>query len=79
MAKLIVRKLKVIVQILDLTAKILELSLNDNDFEDFEDAIQYFSALENGMEMIISRNLKDFANSKLPVMTAGQFLSNRTD
>jgi hypothetical protein len=52
------------------------LSLNDNDFKDYEDALQYYSALENGDEAIITRNLKDFKKSKLPVMTAAQFLKN---
>jgi predicted nucleic acid-binding protein len=73
-AKLVLRKLKLMVHVLDLTDKILELSLNNDDFEDFEDAIQYFSALENEIEIIISRNLKDFSKSKLPVMIAEQFL-----
>ena len=73
-AKQVLRKLKVMVHVLDLTDKILELSLNDDEFQDFEDAIQYFSAVENGVQIIISRNLKDFSRSKLPVMTADQFL-----
>ena len=73
-AKQVLRKLKVMVHVLDLTDKILELSLNDDEFQDFEDAIQYFSAVDNGVQIIISRNLKDFSRSKLPVMTADQFL-----
>jgi len=73
-AKLILRKLKLIVQVLSLDEKIVGLSLNDNDFKDYEDAIQYFTAIENGVDVIITRNLKDFQKSKLPVMTAAQFL-----
>lgn len=73
-AKLILRKLKLIVEVLSLDEKIVGLSLNDNDFVDYEDALQYFTALENGVDMIITRNLKDFKKSKLPVMTAAQFL-----
>jgi predicted nucleic acid-binding protein len=73
-AKLVLRKLKLLVCVLDLTDKILELSLNDDEFGDFEDAIQYFSAIENEIEIIITRNLNDFTKSKLPVMTAEQFL-----
>lgn len=72
-AKLILRKLKLIVQVLSLDEKIVGLSLNDNDFKDFEDALQYFTALENGIDAIITRNLKDFQKAKLPVMTAAQF------
>jgi predicted nucleic acid-binding protein len=72
-AKQILRKLKLIVGILGLDEKIVDLALNDDTFDDFEDSLQYYSALENDIEIIISRNLKDFVNSKLPVMTAGQF------
>ncbi len=73
-AKLILRKLKLIVQVLCLDEKIVGLSLNDNDFKDYEDALQYFTALENGVDAIITRNLKDFQKARLPVMTAAQFL-----
>jgi predicted nucleic acid-binding protein len=75
-AKLILRKLKLIVSVVSLDEKIIGLSLNDNDFKDYEDALQYYSALDNGAEAIITRNLRDFKKSKLPVMTAAQFLKN---
>jgi predicted nucleic acid-binding protein len=71
----ILRDLELIVDIIDLTGKIVRLALNDKDFKDFEDGLQYYSALENGMEVIITRNQKDFKHSKLPVMNADQFLS----
>jgi predicted nucleic acid-binding protein len=74
--KLILRKLKIIVGVLNLNEKVINLSLNDNDFKDFEDALQYYSAIENDIEVIITRNLKDFQNSKLPVMTAHQFIKS---
>lgn len=74
-AKLILRKLRLIVQILNLDEKVVDLSLNDENFRDFEDALQYYTALENGIEIIITRNLRDFQKSALPVMTAGQFMA----
>jgi len=44
-------------------------------FLDFEDSIQYFSAFESKKaEVIITRNIKDYKNSDLPVMTPGDFL-----
>jgi predicted nucleic acid-binding protein len=73
-AKLILRKLMLIVDVLPLDNKIIGLALNDNDFEDFEDGLQYFSAIENNQDIIITRNLKDFRKSIIPVMTAEQFL-----
>ena len=45
------------------------------DFKDFEDAIQYHTALENGIDIIITRNKKDFKNSKLPIMAAKEYLN----
>ena len=73
-ARLILRKLKLLVEVTDLNEKILELALNDSDFKDFEDAIQYYSAIENDIDVIITRNLKDFKRSKIPVLTADQVL-----
>lgn len=73
-AKLILRKLKLLVKVVSLDDKIIGLSLNDNDFKDYEDALQYYSALENEDKVIITRNLKDFQRSKIPVLTAEQFL-----
>ena len=73
-AKSILRKLRLIVSILPLNDKIVDLALNNEAMPDFEDALQYFTALENGQDVIITRNLRDFKGSRLPVLTAGQFL-----
>jgi predicted nucleic acid-binding protein len=75
-SKSILRKLKLIVDVLTLDDKVINLALNDTDFEDFEDGIQYFSAIENNVDIIITRNLKDYKKSILPVMTAGQYLKS---
>ncbi len=46
-----------------------------NDFPDFEDSIQYFSAMESKkVDIIITRNTKDYKKSTIPVMTPGDFL-----
>ncbi len=73
-AKSILRKLRLIVKILPLDDKIIGLALNDETFSDFEDGLQYFTAVENNQDLIITRNLKDFKASKIPAMTAKQFL-----
>ena len=72
-ARKAISKFKVLVEVLPIDDKILELSLA-SDFSDFEDAIQYYSAIENGMDVIITRNKKDFKNINLPVLTATEFL-----
>jgi predicted nucleic acid-binding protein len=71
----ILRKLKVLVNVLPLDNKITDLALN-SEFRDFEDAIQYFTAIENDQDIIITRNQSDFKYSKIPVMTAGEFLKS---
>lgn len=73
-AKVILRKLRLIVNILALDDKIIGLGLNDNSFSDFEDGLQYFTAIENNIDTIITRNLKDFKAAKIPVLTAKQFI-----
>ncbi len=73
-AKEILRKLRLIVNVLPLNDKIIGIALNDDSFSDFEDGLQYFTAIENNQDLIITRNLKDFKASKLPVMTARQFV-----
>lgn len=46
-----------------------------SDFNDFEDALQYFSALHFGsIDAIISRNAKDFTNSTIPVFSPSDFI-----
>ena len=72
--KSILRKLRLICQVLPIDDKVVGLALNDKTFSDFEDGLQYFNALENSQDIIITRNLKDFKGSKLPILTAKQFI-----
>jgi len=71
-ARKILIKFKVLVEVAKLDDKIIELALA-SDFTDFEDAIQYYTAVENGVDVIITRNLRDFKTSKLPVLTAKEY------
>ena len=72
----ILRKFKVLVEVLPMDDKIIDLSL-DSEFKDFEDAIQYHSAIENDINIIITRNLKDFKTAKIPVLTAKDYIKLR--
>lgn len=73
----ILRKFKVLVELLSLDDKITELALSDESFPDFEDGLQYYSAIENEVDILITRNKKDFKNSKLPVLTAKEYLARK--
>ena len=50
------------------------LSGLQSDFSDFEDALQYFSSVESKVKIIVTRNVKDYKNSELAIMTPDLFL-----
>ena len=51
------------------------LKAMDIDARDFEDAIQYETALDGKCDCIITRNKKDFYFSQIPVFTPEEFLN----
>ena len=42
---------------------------------DFEDALQVETAMNSGADVIVTRNIKDFRHSTIPVLTPSQFLA----
>ena len=54
-------------------AKEIDLSLVSS-IKDFEDAFQYYTAINNSANVIITRNPKDFKKSNIPVMSAEEYL-----
>lgn len=46
----------------------------ESKFSDFEDALQYYSAIENQCEYIITRNTEDYKNSKIQVYLPEEFI-----
>ncbi len=44
-------------------------------FTDFEDSVLHESARHAGVEYIITRDIKDFKNTKIPAFTPTEFLS----
>ena len=69
------RKFKVISEISGVDESIVGKGLN-SAFSDFEDSLQYYCALQAKCSIIITRNGKDFKDSRLPVMTAGEYLAS---
>lgn len=67
---------KTLVTVLAVTDKIIELALS-SDFKDFEDSIQYFTATEGNIKILLTRNLKDYKTADISVMTAEQFLKSK--
>jgi predicted nucleic acid-binding protein len=71
----ILRKFRLLAGILPCNDKIIDLGLNSK-FKDFEDSVQYFTAVEYNLDCIITKNLKDFKDSTIPVMTAEEFVKS---
>lgn len=73
----VIEKLKALVsflEILNIDKNAIITALN-SDFKDFEDALQNFSAEQNGkINTIITRNTKDYKKSNLGVITPEDFL-----
>ncbi|MET4081611.1 putative nucleic acid-binding protein [Pedobacter sp. UYP30] len=57
------------------TTKVEIVQALKNDFSDYEDSIQYSSALKvKDLDAIITRNVKDYRNSAIAVMTPLNFI-----
>lgn len=74
-AKQALAAIRTIVTVCSSGKKEIDLALASS-FKDFEDAFQYYIALNNKAEVIITRNQKDFSNSMLPIMNAEAFLKS---
>ena len=70
----ILARFKTLVTVLPVDDKIIELSIS-SDFQDFEDAIQYHTAIENNLKVLLTRNLKDYKKAIIQVMNPETFLS----
>ncbi len=65
----ILRELELMTETVDVTKSIIKLSLA-SDFNDFEDAIQYYAAISNKkINAIVTRDTKGYKNSELAVLT----------
>lgn len=71
-----IRKFKVLCSISVTNDEVVEKAINSN-FNDFEDALQYFSAVETKCDIIITRNEKDFKSALIPVMNAETYLKTK--
>ena len=68
------RDLSEYVSVLPVDKQVIRQALYSG-FSDYEDAVQYYSALQDSsIDAIATRNTKDFALSKLPVLLPGEYL-----
>ncbi len=72
-----IKQLLTITQVLQMDRFVIEKALN-SEFKDFEDALQNFSAVNYGeIDIIITRNVKDYKKSEIGVLTPENFVKLR--
>lgn len=69
----VMRKLSMCYEIIPIGREAVNMAL-EAQWNDFEDALQYYAALNAEADCIVTRNVKDFANSSIVVKTPTQFL-----
>ena len=69
------RKFKIICELSKMDEDTTEKASNSK-FADFEDALQYFGAIDSDYDMFITRNTKGFKLSAIPVMSAEEYLKS---
>jgi predicted nucleic acid-binding protein len=67
--KMLIEKFKIIPEDVNTVKQAIQ-----SNFSDFEDAVQYYAAISAKADVIITRNIKDYKQSIIPVLTAEQFL-----
>ena len=75
-AKEYLRKLRIMVGIINVDEKIVDLALNSK-FSDFEDGLQYFTARENGIAVLLTRNIRDYKEKDIIIQTPEEFIKTR--
>lgn len=68
-------KIRIVFSVAAVDQKVIDLSLT-SDFKDFEDAVQYYSAVQVKADCLITRNKDDYIDDKIPVLTPEEFLAS---
>ncbi|MEM6261652.1 MAG: PIN domain-containing protein [Bacteroidota bacterium] len=75
----VVEELTEMTEIIGTTRKEIIQALKNN-FKDYEDSVQYSTALTiEGIEAIITRNIKDYRNSEIAVFTPSNYLKMKKE
>ena len=72
-AKNAIRKLRILLHVIDSSESVIDKALN-SDFSDFEDAVQYYTALEHEIPVILTRNIRNYKKTSVIVQTPETFL-----
>ncbi len=61
-------------QICDVNEQVLQLALNSK-FKDFEDAVQFYSGVCDNVDLIVTRNTKDYKEQQISAYTPAELWS----
>ena len=73
--RLLLKNLRQIAHVTTIGEKEVDEALASS-FDDYEDALQYYSAINEDAHAIITRNKKDFAHAKIHVLSPTEFLQD---
>ena len=71
----LIKKVLKMVNVAAVTNEEITNALNLN-WKDFEDAVQYSVAVSNGMDAIITRNMKGFSQAEVKILTPEEMLES---
>jgi predicted nucleic acid-binding protein len=70
-------QLLTIVDVIQMDKQVIKSALT-SEFNDFEDALQNFAAIQKGdIKVILTRNIKDFKKSKISIMTPENYINTK--
>jgi predicted nucleic acid-binding protein len=70
-----IRKLRTLVKVLTCGERIIDAALA-SDFTDFEDAIQYSTALAHKIDTLITRNVTDYKTATIKIVTPLEYIGS---
>lgn len=68
------KMIRKILSVLSIDEHIIDEALESME-RDFEDSIQFIEAYKHGIDIIITRNKKDYLSSKVPVLSARELVN----
>lgn len=75
--KELLRKLRLLISIVAVGEKAVDLALNSR-FADFEDGLQYYTAREHNIKILLTRNIKDYKEKDIVVQTPEEYLKTQS-
>jgi predicted nucleic acid-binding protein len=73
-AKKQLKALRSLVRVLSISERIVDMALNSK-FNDFEDGLQYFTAKDGDIQVIVTRNIKDYKEKDLIIQTPEEYIT----